>query len=74
EYDFPNNNFPKTPNLKLTKTHMRRWLVGGLRSVVSEANETKQATYQPLTAICDVRAFFYFSVKLNKSSKIKNHF
>jgi len=33
---------------------MRRWLVGGLRSEVSEANETKQATHQPLTAICDV--------------------
>jgi len=28
--------------------------LGGLRSVVSEANETKQATHQPLTAICDV--------------------
>jgi len=40
---------------------MRRWLLGGLRSEVSEANETKQATQQPLTAICDVReiSFYY---------------
>jgi len=29
--------------LHLTKTHMRRWLVGGLRSEGSEAAETKQA-------------------------------
>ncbi len=42
---------------------MRRWLVGGLRSVVSEANETKQATHKPLTAICDVMVII-FSIHL----------
>jgi hypothetical protein len=45
---------------------MRRWLVGGLRSEVSEANETKQATHQPLTAICDVTGIiFYFSMRFS---------
>ena len=42
--------------LHTTKTHLRRWLLGGLCSVVDETNETKQATQQSLTAIYDVRA------------------
>jgi hypothetical protein len=37
-----------------------------LRSEVSEANETKQATHQPLTAICDVTGIiFYFSMRFS---------
>jgi len=34
--------------------------LGGLRNEVSVANETKQATHQPLTAICDVMLIFYY--------------
>jgi len=50
---------------------MRRWLVGGLRSEVSEANETKQATHQPLTAICDVMRFNHLFINcLSNSFKI----
>jgi len=55
--------FPVVFGLLVTETHMRRWLVGGLRSEVSEANETKQVTHQPLTAICDVTAIFLSIVR-----------
>ncbi len=38
---------------------MWRWTMGGLHREVSEANETKQATQKPPTAICD---FVYFKL------------
>jgi len=38
---------------------MRRWLVGGLRSEVSEANGTKQATRPLYAMLCAFILFHY---------------